>query len=70
MERLELIDQASVTETDFREASIQAARDAAKIKEVRGICLNCGEPVSDLYCDDFCNSQYQAKLKQNKIRGI
>jgi len=65
----DIIDQAN----DKAEAALQAAISEASYQASRqevaptGICLNCGEPVSDdlRWCDEFC--RYDWTKRQRRI---
>jgi transcription initiation factor IIE alpha subunit len=54
------MDIADITsENDFTEEALARQR-AVKMEPVaRGNCLNCGEKVKDLFCDEDCQEDHE-----------
>lgn len=57
---------------DYQEGMIQAGISAIKADsklEAKGVCYNCDEPVSGLFCDSDCRDDYEYREKRRKANA-
>lgn len=72
-ERLSPDDQATLRETQFRDAALARIRQAAQAeRRPAGICANCGEcclPLA-LYCDEDCRADDEHRQATRQRQGL